>query len=96
MFGRYALFSVFLFLSPRRCSNLYSGCRGVLFLVCLFQTLYSLGGDDNMTAINALFGWLPPFFQGLFGGGLAIFVLWALFKLVSAIIKIVTDLIPGW
>lgn len=49
-----------------------------------------------MTAINALFGWLPPFFQGLFGGGLAIFVLWAIFKLVSAIIKIITDLIPGW
>lgn len=49
-----------------------------------------------MTAITSLFGWLPPSLQLLFSGALAIFILWALFNLVSAIIKIITDLIPGW
>ena len=49
-----------------------------------------------MTFIFSLFGWLPSPLQALFGGAVVIFVLVALFKLVSAIIKIITDLIPGW
>lgn len=49
-----------------------------------------------MVAIFSLFGWLPPFFQVLLGGALLIFVLVALFNIISALIKIITDLIPGW
>lgn len=49
-----------------------------------------------MNFVSALFGWLPPPLQVLFAGAIMIFVLVAFFKLVSAIIKIVTDLIPGW
>lgn len=49
-----------------------------------------------MSSLNLLFGWLPGPLGALFRGAIAIFVLVGLFKLVSAIIKVVTDLIPGW
>lgn len=49
-----------------------------------------------VSAVFSLFGWLPLPFQLLFGGAVAIFILVALFRLVSAIIKVITDLIPGW
>lgn len=49
-----------------------------------------------MGAITSLFGWLPGPLEALFVGAVGIFVLVGLFKIVSAIIKVITDLIPGW
>lgn len=49
-----------------------------------------------MSSIMGLFGWLPGPLRVLFVGAIAIFILVALFKIVWAIIKTITDLIPGW
>lgn len=49
-----------------------------------------------MTAIFSLFGWLPSPLALLLGGAVAIFVLVSIFRLVVALINVVTDLIPGW
>lgn len=49
-----------------------------------------------MAAISSLFSWLPGSLQLLFTGAVSLFFLVVLFKLVCAIIKVITDLIPGW
>lgn len=49
-----------------------------------------------MAAVISLFSWLPTSLQFLFRGAIAIFILVALFKLILALINLVTDLIPGW
>lgn len=48
------------------------------------------------SVIKSLFDWLPNPLGALFVGAIAIFVLYGVFKIVSAIIKLVTDIIPGW
>lgn len=49
-----------------------------------------------MAAVFPLFCWLPSPLMLLFGGAVAIFILVAIFRLVVALIGIITDLIPGW
>lgn len=49
-----------------------------------------------MDAITSLFDWLPGPLEALFIGAVAIFILVGLFKLVCAVIRVITDLIPGW
>lgn len=49
-----------------------------------------------MVAILSLFSWLPVTLQALFSGGFFIFILWCLFRLVVSIVRVITDLIPGW
>lgn len=49
-----------------------------------------------MTAVFSLFSWLPSPLTLLLGGAVAIFVLVAIFRLVVALINVITDLIPGW
>ncbi len=49
-----------------------------------------------MDALFSLFDWLPGSLKALCVGGLAIFFLIGLVRLIRAIIEIITDLIPGW
>ncbi len=49
-----------------------------------------------MAAVFALFSWLPSPLSLLVGGAVAIFILVAIFRLVVALINVITDLIPGW
>lgn len=49
-----------------------------------------------MKELFSLFSWLPDPLKALCVGGLAIFFLIGLFRLICAIINAITDLIPGW
>lgn len=48
------------------------------------------------SVLKGLFSWLPAPLNALFIGAVAIFVLYGVFKIVVAIIQLVTDIIPGW
>lgn len=49
-----------------------------------------------MKELFSLFNWLPDSLKALCVGGLAIFFLVGLFRLVRSVIEFITDLIPGW
>lgn len=49
-----------------------------------------------MKALFSLFSWAPGPLALLLGGALAIFILYGIFKLVMAIVRAITDIIPGW
>lgn len=49
-----------------------------------------------MGAVFEIFRWLPGGLRGLFIGAVSVFVLYALYKIVAAIIHLITDIIPGW
>jgi len=49
-----------------------------------------------MNVIKILFSWCPGPLGFLFTGGLTAFILFSLFKVVAAVIDVISDLIPGW
>lgn len=49
-----------------------------------------------MKELFSLFNWMPNPLKALCIGGLAIFVLIGLFRLIRSIIEFILDLIPGW
>lgn len=49
-----------------------------------------------MEALFSLFDWCPGSLGLLLGGGLALFILYGVFKLIVAVVRVILDLIPGW
>lgn len=49
-----------------------------------------------MKELFSLFDWMPGSLKALCIGGLSIFVLVGLFRLIRSVIEFITDLIPGW
>lgn len=49
-----------------------------------------------MEAILSLFGWCPGPLKALFVGGVCLFLIYGVFKIVMAVIRAITDIIPGW
>ncbi len=49
-----------------------------------------------MKELFSLFGWMPGPLKALCVGGLAIFVLIGVYRIIRSIIEFILDLIPGW
>lgn len=49
-----------------------------------------------LTSVFSLFNWLPFPLRYLFVGAVSIFVLVGLFKIISAVVHLIADIIPGW
>lgn len=49
-----------------------------------------------MKDLFALFDWLPGPMKAVCIGGLALFFLIGLFRLIRSVIEFIVDLIPGW
>lgn len=48
------------------------------------------------SVVKGLYGWMPAPLNVLFIGAIAIFVMFGIFRIVTAIIQLITDIIPGW